>query len=315
LFFGRAEAVIADMENDSRPLRPCEPQSDPAGLGFVAIDESMWIDPEFQAAFEQAGLNGFGAVMASQRGTCWRVLRDRENWRLELPGPGGRPLGAHLKKHRVRSVAAWLRAKPGLAPARTAAELEACNAARLERDGIDVMRIIAYGWKARSDGLTESFIIAEELEGYWEIPDLLRRRFSATVAQWPRRNRDLDELIRAVADVARRFHAAGYNHRDFYCGHFFVREPAPGQFDIRLIDLQRVQHRRCLRHRWIVKDLAQLGWSLPGGHISCSQRMAFMHRYLGVEKLLPRHKRLIREVLAKQQLMERKLGSAVYGGK
>jgi heptose I phosphotransferase len=274
----------------------------------------MWIDPEFQAAFEQEGLCGFDAVMASQSGTCLRALRDRENWRLELPRPGGRPVGAHLKKHRVRSVAAWLRAKLGLAPARTAAELEACNAARLTRDGIDVMRVIAYGRKARRDGLTESFIIAEELDGYWEIPDLLRRRFSGAVSQSPRRDRDLDELIRAVADVARRFHDAGYNHRDFYCGHFFVREPAQGRFEIRLIDLQRVQHRRGLRRRWIVKDLAQLAWSLPGGQISCSQRMAFMRRYFGVERLRPAHKRLIREVLAKQQLMERKLGPAVYGG-
>jgi hypothetical protein len=286
---------------------------DPAGLGFVAVDESMWIDPQFQGTLEKAGLSGFDAVMADRGGHCWRVLRDRENWRLDFPGPDGRRRVAHLKKHRVRTAASRLRARLGLAPAMSAAQREAHNLARLTRDCIDVMRLMAYGWKAHRDGLVESFVIAEDLEGYREIPDFLRRRFPAGASRSPRRDRDLDELIRAVADFARRFHAAGYNHRDFYCGHFFVREPEAGRFELRLIDLQRVQHRRCLRRRWIVKDLAQLAWSLPGEQITCSQRMAFMRRYLGVDKLLPRHKRLIREVLAKQQLMERRLGPAVYG--
>lgn len=291
-----------------------ESASDPAGLGFVAMDESMWIDPEFRPALERAGLRGFDAVMANRSGVCWRKLWDRENWRVELPGPEGVRVAVHLKKHRVRSTETWLRAKLGIAPAISAAEWEARNAARLTGAGIDVMRLVAYGSKVRGDGVVESFVIAEELEGYLEIPDMLRRRFSDAIRS-PRRDRVLDQLIRTVADFARRFHAAGYNHRDFYCGHFFVREPAPGKFEIRLIDLQRVQHRAGWRRRWIVKDLAQLAWSLPGPQVTCSQRMAFVHCYFGVERLQPRHKRLIREVLAKQQLMERKLGPAVYAEK
>ena len=111
-----------------------------------------------------------------------------------------------------------------------------------------------------------------------------------------------------MAAVARRFHAAGYNHRDFYCGHFFVREPARGKFEIRLIDLQRVQRRRRFRRRWIVKDLAQLVWSAPRDRIACTHKLAFMRYYLGVDKLRPADKRLIREVMAKQQVMERRLG-------
>jgi hypothetical protein len=106
----------------------------------------------------------------------------------------------------------------------------------------------------------------------------------------------------------RRFHAAGYNHRDLYCCHLFVREAAPGRFAMRMIDLQRVQHRRWLRRRWIVKDLAQLAWSVPRDRIQCTQKLAFIRRYLGVAKLRPCDKRLIREVLAKLQFMERKLG-------
>jgi hypothetical protein len=77
-----------------------------------------------------------------------------------------------------------------------------------------------------------------------------------------------------------------------------------------MIDLQRVQRRRRFRRRWLVKDLAQLAWSAPGDRIKCTQKVAFMRHYLGVGKLRPAHKRLIRRVLAKQRAMQRKLGVA-----
>ena len=111
-----------------------------------------------------------------------------------------------------------------------------------------------------------------------------------------------------MADVASRFHRQGYNHRDLYCCHFFIREPRPGDFDVRLIDLQRVQHRARWRRRWIVKDLAQLAYSAPRERVSRTSRMAFIKAYLGVSKLTTKHKRLIRRVLLKKWLMEWKQG-------
>ncbi len=79
--------------------------------------------------------------------------------------------------------------------------------------------------------------------------------------------------------------------------------------EIRLIDLQRVERRRWFRRRWIVKDLAQLAWSAPQSCIKNTRKMAFMLAYLGVKKLRPADKRLIRAVLAKQRRMERRLGN------
>jgi heptose I phosphotransferase len=118
----------------------------------------------------------------------------------------------------------------------------------------------------------------------------------------------LRTLTYDVADLARKFHQLGYNHRDFYCCHFFVKETEPARYQIHLIDLQRVEHRKHLRRRWIVKDLAQLAYSAPREQISCSDKLAFIKRYLGVVKLRPQDKRLIRQVLAKQTLMEWQLG-------
>lgn len=283
---------------------------DPLGLGFVRMGPGVWADPEFQPLLERAGLRTVEAVMGTRQGVCLRALADRENWRLELPDPGGGVRRVHLKKHRIRTWQGWLRWWVGLSPAVTPAEREVVNAARLARDGIPVMRIVAYGWNATPRAWAESFVLSEDLEGYTELHQWVRRQ------KLCRSGSGLDPqmvaLSRAVADLARRFHDAGYNHRDFYSGHWFVCPSEPGKFDIRLIDLQRVQHRKCFRRRWIVKDLAQLGWSIPTEWVGCTQRMRFMRHYFRVTKLQPGHKRLIREVLAKQQLMERKLGPVAY---
>ena len=109
-----------------------------------------------------------------------------------------------------------------------------------------------------------------------------------------------------VAQIARRFHAAGFNHRDFYCCHFLVKETSRGQFDVRLIDLQRVQRRRWFRRRWIVKDLAQLASMSPDEQIGCREKILFLRTYLGVLKLRPQDKRLVRDVLRKTASIRRR---------
>lgn len=301
--------------------------ADPAGTGLEpAGDGKMWWDDRVRSQLCRAGLSGFEAVMASLAGECLRALEDRENWHLELGGPGEQPYGVYLKKHHVRTWHGRLRAKLGAGPGETAGRVEAQNVGSLTANGIGVMKLVAYGEKLHSNGLVESFVLTEELESYTELSQFLRRRFpvweatasamqAALMSQSPtespptaRRDPDLHRLIRRLAETVRRFHAAGYNHRDLYCCHFFVKEPVRGEFEIRLIDLQRVQRRRRFRRRWLVKDLAQLAWSAPRDRIKCTHKMAFIRHYLGVRKLRPADKRLIREVLSKQQVMERRLG-------
>ena len=234
----------------------------------------------------------------------------RENWRFDLSDGEGGSCRVYVKKHHVRRRRSWLRAWLGRRPAATPARVEMENVARLRQAGIESMRVIALGERFQADGLVESFVITEELRGFLELQFLLPQRFASRRPTITRgRNQDLDRLVRRVAEITRKLHETGYNHRDLYAGHFFVREPIAGEFEIRLIDLQRVQHRRRFRRRWLVKDLAQLAWSLPADRIGCRDRLAFMRHYLGVSRLRPCDKRLVRAVLARQQRMQRKLGS------
>lgn len=272
--------------------------------------ETLWIDASFQPLLKRAGWNTLDAVMAATDGDCWRSMHHRENWRFDLPDDAGRSRRVYLKKHHVRTWQSWLWTKLGGRPGPTPARLELENAARIRQAGIESMHVVAFGERFNANGLVESFLLTEELTGFLDLQRFLPQRFPTqpnTITCG--RNRDLDRLVAQAAEVTRTFHEAGYNHRDLYAGHFFVRESATEAFEIRLIDLQRVQHRRRFRRRWLIKDLAQLAWSVPANHITCRHRMAFIRHYLGVPRLRPCDKRLVRAILARQRGMQRKLGS------
>ena len=276
---------------------------DPLGIGLNSSGQ-IWLDRRLESAFSALGWDQVDHVMQSEEGHCMRVLDDRENWWIELsPEQASTPKRFYLKKHHVR--ASRFRSQT----VETAASVEARAVKRLNDDGIPTMRVAAYGEQLHQDGRLHSFLLTEDLEGYRPLDDFLRERFRVRrLFTSTRRDPDLATLLEQVADVAARFHRAGYNHRDFYCCHFFIKETDPGQFDVRLIDLQRVQYRRRFRHRWIVKDLAQLAYSAPRDRIKCTQKLAFLRHYLGIKKLRPGDKRLLREVLAKQHKMEQRLG-------
>ena len=280
-----------------------ENAQDPVGIGLTASGQ-VWLDRRLESAFSELGWDQVDEVMRSEAGHCMRVLDDRENWWIDLtPEQSAGPQRFYLKKHHVRTRRSRLKA------CQAAARIEAQAAKRLNEDGIPTMQVAAYGEQLHRDGRLDSFLLTENLEGYLPLDDFLRQRFRVRRLHMPtKRETGLNTLLMQVADLAARFHRAGYNHRDLYCCHFFVKEVAEEQFEVRLIDLQRVQHRRRFRRRWIVKDLAQLAYSAPRDRIKCTQKLAFVRRYLGVKKLRPCDKRLIREVLAKQQRMERRLG-------
>jgi len=296
----------------SPPVAVLDPaQPGPAQTPAPGLDAAqLWINNNYRETLAEAGLDSFAALMSTTDGRLMRALPDRENWRVEIHGPHQQVRGAFLKKHHVRSVGTWLRPRLGASIAATPGRVEAENVARLESAGIRAMPLIAFGERLHRGGLLESFILTEELRGYLQLDHFLRQRF-ANLNRAPRtrqRSREFDRLVAQVADVAGRFHRLGYNHRDLYCCHFFIREGSPGEFDVRLIDLQRVQQRRRWRRRWVVKDLAQLAYSAPRDVVSCTRRLAFFRAYLGVAKLGPADRRLLRDVLRKQKLMELKLG-------
>lgn len=185
----------------------------------------------YQWLLREVGLDG-DAVFEDSRVICWRDIRERQNCTLDETLPDGRQVRLHIKRFKV--------------PGDTAAEDEAAGICLLMEHGIQTVPLVAWGRSAAGRG----FVITEDLTGYQDAEQAVRRGMP------------LEPLIEPIAALAARLHGSGLHHRDLYLCHFFVRQEAE-QIDLRLIDAARVrQLPRWFRQRWIVKDLAQLVYSL-----------------------------------------------------
>jgi len=285
-------------------LRVVTRAQDPA---LIPAREELHCNELFQHLLRSHGLNSVTEFLQTDRGEMLRRLPDRENWRIDLRGPKDQGCHAYLKKHRPHQPSlfkpSWISSSevsPG--------EVEAENIRALEAYDIPTMTLIAHGKRVEDNGRQESFVLTEELKNFQQLDLFLEERFGAATDP---RDPNLKKLLNAVAEVASRFHAAGFNHRDFYTCHFFVKEQSTPdvRFEVRLIDLQRVQRRKHSLRRWIVKDLAQLAYSSPKRLIDCGMRMRFVKRYFAIHKLGPAEKKLIRSVVAKENFMKWKLGA------
>lgn len=150
-----------------------------------------------------------------------------------------------------------------------------------------------------------SVFFTEELPGAIPLDDYLASLRDVSPGAALR----VPELARRVGALVRRFHEAGFNHRDLYLSHLFICPDDPQQ--LYLIDLQRVQHRRWWRRRrWIVKDLAQLCYSWKPVATGPTDVARFLRAYAGGHRLTPAIRQLVRSAEAKACRMARRLGTA-----
>jgi heptose I phosphotransferase len=112
------------------------------------------------------------------------------------------------------------------------------------------------------------------------------------------------EMIQEIAAITRRMHTMGFNHRDFYCGHLFVRKDGDRN-EWRVLDLQRVDRRKWFRRRWIVKDLAAIYFSAPRPMITRTDCMRFLVHYLGSPERVRTSRRLLRQIVRKTDRIHR----------
>jgi heptose I phosphotransferase len=145
--------------------------------------------------------------------------------------------------------------------------------------------------------------MTEELTGFRSLESLVPARYAPPLD--PAAIADKRAMIRRVADLTRRLHGAGFNHRDWYLCHIFVRQEVDGSWQLRVLDLQRVDRRRWLRYRWIVKDLAALNYSALPGIVTAGDRARFLKAYLDDARRLREHRGLIRAIVQKTARISR----------
>jgi len=263
-------------------------------LGTEAHDDGrVLINPAYRDLLAANDLVTFEAVMRHRGGEVLRTLAWRDNVRLDLADGTGRRAVLYLKRHRAPAFTEQVRRR--LTGRRAASfgrrEWDAVEA--LTAAGLPTPERVAVGERRRGPLPGESFYIAADLAGYRPADDLLRAMAPA----------DRAPLLDRLADLARRFHAAGFNHRDFYLCHLFVRPGRSGAFDLALIDLQRVE-RLPWRRRWLVKDVAQLAYSARG-ILTTAEWDRWLCRYFATDRLTRRQRRFAAAVRRKANRIAR----------
>ncbi|MDR0634466.1 MAG: lipopolysaccharide core heptose(I) kinase RfaP [Azoarcus sp.] len=201
-----------------------------------------------------AGRDPFAAVETLQ-GQVFRELAGRRTLRVDIDGRG-----YFAKIHRGVGWGEILKNLLNLRGPVLGARHEWRALERLAELGIDAPRAVAFGERGDDPARRRSFIITEELAPTVSLEDYCR--------DWPRTPPSPPlkrALIARVADMARRMHEGGVNHRDFYICHFLLHTeppPTPDALRLSLIDLHRAQLRACPPPpRWRRKDLAGLYFS------------------------------------------------------
>ena len=165
-------------------------------------------------------------------------------------------------------------------------DLACCDA--LERLGIGAPKPVAYGWETVGPFERRSFSITAEVPGKSLEKWILQADRAAVV-----------KVAKKLGNMIRKFHRAGWRHRDLYLCHLFIHEN-----DLALIDLARAFQPRLRKRRWAVKDLAALNYSAPRGCVNRRARLRFLRAYLGKDfpRLAPDW---IRRIEAKTQRIAR----------
>ena len=143
---------------------------------------------------------------------------------------------------------------------------EWCAIRRLQDLDVDTMALVGYGERGLNPARRQSFVITEALEETVSLEEFCadwEKNPPATKAELKFKR----ALIDKVAEVSRRLHENGLNHRDYYICHFLLDRSAVAMQAplsaprLSLIDLHRVQLRRQTPPRWIVKDIGGLWFS------------------------------------------------------
>ena len=232
-------------------------------------DGNLFLAEPFQSLW--SGMDPFAAVEQLQ-GDVFRELEGRRTLRTTIAGQhyfvkihrgvGWKEIFKNLLSFRLPVLGAgneWRAIK------------------RLSELGVDSMRAVAYGTRGRNPARRHSFIITRSLEPAISLEDFCR--------DWPTSPPSLSlkrALIIRVANMTRRMHECGVNHRDLYLCHFLLHlhpPPEASAFRLAIIDLHRTQIRKRTPRRWRDKDLAGLYFSALNIGLTKRDFLRFLRAY------------------------------------
>ncbi len=181
-------------------------------------------------------------------GEVRRAIETRKTLRFKLEGKS-----YYLKLHHGTSVKEVMKSLIRLRTPVLGGDREWNAIHRLAAHGIDTMEGVAYGEEGSNPLSKTSFVITKDLGSTWDVRSYLRSKKPIPSIK--------RLIIRRLAEMIRKMHACGVNHRDCYLVHFLIHmpfDPKKGvekNLKISVIDLHRAQIREQVPTRWRDKDL------------------------------------------------------------
>ena len=258
------------------------------GTAFI---KKIWEEP-----FRQAGL-GTVEVFLQDVGTPLpkRIEKNRFRARLSL-NVNGEVRTVYLKRFERETLARALSRLvfPGESPARAHVAAEVLE--QIRASGISVPEPLAFGYSAGSPFTRRSFLVTLEVSG-------------ATIGAQLGASGDLSHqpfpeklcFVQQFAAFVSTFHQTGWRHRDFHLYNILgasktaLSGSEPG-WDFSLLDLDRALNPSLLTWWWRIKDLAHLNASAIRLNVSRNWRLRFARCYLGVKKISPVQRLLLRAI-------------------
>jgi heptose I phosphotransferase len=264
---GGAAVLARQADSARRSSSPCALNG--GGFELESWDQGrLIVNAAFAGVLRDAGLTTFEAVWSYSGGRVAKnLLRERTTTRIELSDRHGGETVLYLKRHAPPPWKEYIKPLVRLRRPILGAWHEWNAILRFHEIGIRTMTPAALG---RSGG--HSLLLTDAIQGCRKLSEL-----AAACELKNTRASQLDSFLTRIAAAARMMHAAGLHHQDFYLTHLLVPEPDDGA-TLFVIDLGRVQQRRRLARRWIVKDLGQLSYSAAG--LDDAFRRRFLELYL-----------------------------------
>jgi UDP-glucose:(heptosyl)LPS alpha-1,3-glucosyltransferase len=272
-------------------------------LRLVQPSPEMVVNENFLPLLEKYGLASFSALVDSAMATKLSYNRDKQIYFLAL-GEGKERQSFFLKRHLSRC--SWFQrlcAGGNLRAQSSEGMREWQNILEFRARGLPSIVPVAAGQRMLPSQRIESFVLTLRLDGFLPLDDYVLTRLASYPPSQAAKRRRL--LVSAVARLTREMHGLGFNHRDFYLCHIFIKDEDRMPPELRIIDLQRLGIRRRPARRWRIKDLAQLHFSSLAIPVTEWDRLRFFALYAPPGGDRRERRRIITRVLRKSRSIAR----------
>jgi len=260
---------------------------------FQTIDDGkVTAAKEFLPVLNANGFDTFEKVMAYRVGDVVRAVPGRSTVQVRLVTRGGQPLVCYLKRYESSYLSRlkFILRAIHWPSADDEAGREWRKILLLRQHGFLTAAPVALGQHRCRSVVTASFLLQHEIVGGLPVDEYFLQRLVAAPPQrkW--------QLLKQIGKLAASLHDAGFIHKDLYLKHIFVVERGT-EWDLYLIDLQRVLGPRRHRQRWYLKDLGALAYSAQThARLSLPNLLRLYHAFAGVTKFGTNDREMIAKI-------------------